>query len=467
MSNPIQPDPRDVPPFNPASPHHARPKIRAIQGFPVHTEDGQTILGIRDARQVSDKVIFTNPLAQFMLPHMTGEHGVEEVARRAWAMAQQHQVPAQFQQAFNAENARMLVAQLDAAGFLEGPVFDGMLAEMRSSFDSSEVLPPAATADFADALVVQEVGQEATAEQKTQMGPEKLRRALDQWMDEALKPVSDPSFDALPKAVFAPHLDYYRGWPNYAHVYGRMRVVDRPDRVIILGTNHFGMGTGVTACDKGFATPLGVSKLDSAFADAVKKHLSAEQARQLFEHRYDHEREHSIELHLPWIQHVFADKSTGEGPRVFAALVHDPLPNNGESYDNNGLGLMPFVDALQKAIAESPGRTLVVSSADLSHIGRSFGDQQTFVGEDQNAANFRNRVVQHDQAMLQLVADAKPDELVASLAWQENWSRWCSLGNIVAAIKATRAEKVKILHYAAAGDDQGVAMVSSFAGAVF
>jgi MEMO1 family protein len=139
--------------------------------------------------------------------------------------------------------------------------------------------------------------------------------------------------------------------------------------------------------------------------------------------------------------------------------------NNGESYDGSGVGLTPFVDALRAAIAEAGGRTLVVASADLSQVGPMFGDQQSLAGDDETAQNARNRVVSHDQEMIQHIIQANPDNLIAAMAWQQNPTRWCSTGNIVAALKVVRPERVELLRYMAAMDPQGMGMVTS-AGAV-
>jgi len=236
-------------------------------------------------------------------------------------------------------------------------------------------------------------------------------------MNETLKEAEDPSFDQLPRAIVAPHIDYFRGWPNYAHVYGRMRVVDRPDRVIILGTNHFGRSTGVAGCDKGFETPLGLSPLDQEFVDLLTRRLGEGDTARLFEHRYDHEREHSIEAQMPWLQHVFGDEGEGGFPKVFGALVHDPTQTGGESYDGSGLALGPFVEALRAAVEEAPGRTLVVCSADLSHVGAQFGDGVQMTADTDDAKQMRERVVTHDREMLALFEQGKPVASICHGPW--------------------------------------------------
>jgi predicted class III extradiol MEMO1 family dioxygenase len=290
---------------------------------------------------------------------------------------------------------------------------------------------------------------------------------MEAWIAKALENVEKPSFDSLPKAVIAPHIDYGRGWINYASVWGRLRVVDRPDRIVILGTNHFGDATGVCGCDKGYRTVLGTCELDDRLVQTLKSKLGAQNADLLFQHRFDHEREHSVELQIPWLQHCFGPDEQGHFPKVFGALIHDPAVNNGESYDGKGLGMQPFIDALRAALAELPGKTLIVSSADLSHVGPAFGDQQNPGGDTKEAADFRNKTFGHDKELLELVRTNKPDDLIASMAWQQNPTRWCSTGNLVAALKITSPERVEMLNYSAAVDNSGAGMVSSVSGAMF
>ncbi len=444
------PEPEKQQTFDPDAAHQQAPKLRPVRGFPAQ-HDEQTYMALADAQQVSDRVVFTTPAAQVVLPHLDGVNDLDAIVEKVG-----HGLTRQWLEDF--------IAQLDGAGLIEGPTFDEMLVEMRQVFDSKDVLPPASTAALADMLVEHMKEGEATDEEKAELGAQALRDQLDQWIDASLKDVDDPSFEKLPKAVMAPHIDYARGFMNYAHTYGRMRVVDRPARIIILGTNHFGFSTGVTGCDKGYETPLGVCPLDAQFKELLCKTLGDDDSVKLFENRFDHEREHSIELQIPWIQHVFGADEAGNYPPIFAALVHDPARNSGESYDGEGLGLLPFVEAIKQAIEQAPGETLIVCSADLSHVGPQFGDNVQLADlENEQAKEFREKVMQTDREMLQLALDRKPEELVASMAWMQNPTRWCSVGAIVATLKITEPESVRLLNYAAALDQQGLGMVSSSA----
>jgi AmmeMemoRadiSam system protein B len=448
----------DTPPAQPKfdadKPHQMRPKLRRVRGFPVgaQTPDGkqQVLLGLADAQQISDKMVATVPAAQQILPLFDGSHTPGEVASEVG-------------KGLTADFVESLIAQLDDAGLLEGPRFDAMLGAFRTQFDSSDTLPPGSSMQLAEALAAQALGEDATDEQKEALAGEKLAEAMDQWIDQALAKASDPSLDELPRAIVAPHIDYPRGWINYGAIWGRLRVTDRPDRVVILGTNHFGFATGVCGCDKGFESPFGVCAADTELIERLRSALGPEDAERLFANRYDHEREHSIELQIPWIQHCLGKDEAGEYAKVFGVLIHDPAVNNGESYDGNGLALQPFVDAMKKVLAELPGRTLVVSSADLSHAGPAFGDQRQLAGDDAEAQAFRQRIARQDQELLKFVVERRPDDLIASMAWQQNPTRWCSTGNLVAALKIVEPEEVKLLSYVAAMDPQGASLVSQAA----
>jgi len=436
--------------------------------------DGQPMpaMGLADARQISSKVVFTQPAMQVVLPIMNGEHSLDQIVE-------------QVGRGLTRPVLETFVAQLDEGGLLAGPTFDAIWEKVKADFDASDTLPPGQTAAFADQIVnaeaaqaagmahiqanpedqegaqkaAQEAAQAVTEEERAQKGPDAMRRAFDQWMDKSVEQAQDPTFETFPKGIVVPSLPYAQGWVNYASAYARLRVADRPKRILILGTNNFGSSTGICLCDKGFETPLGTSPADTEMFETLKGALGDAATA----HRYDHEREHSIELQIPWLQHVFGDADGAGHVPVAAVLVHDPIPNNGESYDGQGVGLQAFVDAAKDAVSKLEGPTLIVVSHELSHAGQAFGDKQPLMGDAPEAEQARNQVVNHDRQMLQLLIDNKPEELVSSLAWQQNPTRWSSTGALVAGHQIAQPETFRMLNYAAAADPQGAAMVSSVA----
>jgi hypothetical protein len=87
-------------------------------------------------------------------------------------------------------------------------------------------------------------------------------------------------------------------------------------------------------------------------------------------------------------------------------------------------------------------------------------------GEDEKATAARNQVFQHDNELINHVANKRVPELLAAMAWQQNPTRWCSTGNIVATLMITEPANVRVLNYSAAMDQQGATMVTSMAAAM-
>lgn len=170
--------------------------------------------------------------------------------------------------------------------------------------------------------------------------PAELERAVGYFLADALiRPVADPV------AVLAPHAGYVYSGQIAADAY---KQVERGDfeTVVVLGTNHTTAPfTGGAIWARGaFRTPLGEVAIDEAFSSR----LMAADGR--FSFRKDaHEKEHSVEVQLPFIQTLF--------PR--AKLV--PIVIGSEDPD--------LCRSLGETIAEAASgrRVLLVASSDLTH----------------------------------------------------------------------------------------------------
>src|SRR6185503_14709199 len=117
---PGQPHAGPKPEFDPSASHQQRPRLRPIRGFPAQV-GGQTMLGLADARQISDKMVVLPMAAQHLLPLMNGERSVGDIVN-------------QIGKGLTAPILQGLIAQLDDAGLLFGPRFDAMLSAMHADF---------------------------------------------------------------------------------------------------------------------------------------------------------------------------------------------------------------------------------------------------------------------------------------------------------------------------------------------
>ena len=282
--------------------------------------------------------------------------------------------------------------------------------------------------------------------------PDEARRPevaaeLGKFMSQALAAAEDPEFGTPVVGIVAPHLDYARGGSNYAAAYKCLETGarERPDRVVVLGTNHFGLGDGVVMTEFGFETPFGTLRPDAPVLERLRDAFGDK----LFKDQVDFAGEHSVNLHLPWIQHLWGDVP------VVAVLVPDPTVAMIED-DGARVSAKEFAGGLKTVLAQAGGRTVVISSADLSHVGPQFGDRSPL-----DAAR-RREVEEADREVLREFIDG-PDRMLAHFQRNGNAARWCSIGNMFVAATAVPHASREMVAYAQSAEPNGGAMVTSAA----
>lgn len=170
------------------------------------------------------------------------------------------------------------------------------------------------------------------------------RSTLARVVEEMLRGAPAPTAGApAPKALIAPHAGYVYSGPVAASVYARLRPFrERFKRVLLLGPAHRHPFRGLAASSaSAFDTPLGRVALDE---EARARALELPQVLILDR---AHEGEHSLEVHLPFLQAVLGEF------KVLPLVVGD-----ASSEDVDGV--------LEKLWGGED--TLVVVSSDLSHF---------------------------------------------------------------------------------------------------
>lgn len=166
-----------------------------------------------------------------------------------------------------------------------------------------------------------------------------LRRELSRYLADAGTPAPEA---APPKALIAPHAGYVYSGPVAASAYARLApLAGRIRRVVLLGPVHRVpvRGLALPAVDT-FATPLGTVEIDRQ-ATAELRDLP-----QVTVSDRAHAPEHSLEVHLPFLQQVL------DSFKLVPLAVGDATP-----------------DELAEVLARLWGgdETLIVVSTDLSH----------------------------------------------------------------------------------------------------
>jgi AmmeMemoRadiSam system protein B/AmmeMemoRadiSam system protein A len=166
-----------------------------------------------------------------------------------------------------------------------------------------------------------------------------LERQLKSFLSEA---ANDAPAAALPKAIIGPHAGYVYSGPVAARAYARLAAArGKIRRVVLIGPSHYVAFRGL-AIDpaEAWAMPGGTVQLDT---DAIARLRSLPMVGEL---DAAYQREHALEVHVPFLQQVLGDFRlvpivAGDAPPEAVAAVFDALRGGPE--------------------------TLIVISTDLSH----------------------------------------------------------------------------------------------------
>ena len=377
-----------------------RPCLRPVEAIPVD-QGGQQVIALRDPTGLAAATITVSGAALFVLSLFDGQNHIEDVRQR---------VSEQFGQPLEPDAVRGIVDRLDEAYFLDGPRFErhyeGLLRDYRNA-------PTRVSRDsYWGNDDTDDVGTNLSNLLKFDTHPTATRRVI---------------------GLFAPHIDYARGRPCYRKAYAALAKSKSVERFVLLGTNHFGRSSSVVATGKDFETALGTTECDVAFLEQLETRCG-----DLRRYEYDHQREHSIELQVLLLQHMFGVT----GFRIVPILCPDPCgPTGTAPYDGKGIDLQHFAETLRELLREDPTETVIIAAADFSHVGQSFGKDPLL------SEAFLNQVEVRDREVLQALAENNPQKFLEGVSRDENPTRVCSAGCMYALMVALPHARGEILGY--------------------
>jgi len=167
--------------------------------------------------------------------------------------------------------------------------------------------------------------------------PDQLKQMLAHYLTDA------PTGGKVPKAIIAPHAGYIYSGPIAASVYARLQTAREViNRVVLIGPSHrVGFQGLALSTAKQFSTPLGNINVDTQAVKQLTEYPFIDYLDQA------HELEHSLEVHLPFLQTVLQQFS------LVPVVAGDATAEQ--------------VCQLLEHFWEKPG-TLIVISSDLSHF---------------------------------------------------------------------------------------------------
>ena len=254
----------------------------------------------------------------------------------------------------------------------------------------------------------------------------KLRQAIESSYLHKLGPGRLPSqTDTLTpelKACVCPHAGYVYSGPIAAHSFLEISKVSNPELVVIVGPNHYGIGSGVATYGEGeWETPLGRVTVDQ---DATKRII--ELAGFVDIDPEAHRREHSIEVQLPFLQHLYGGS--------FSFLPISLAFQEKAIARDLGKGLAELL----KEAAEVDASAVLVASSDLTHYEPA------------------SQAKEKDTALLKHVERLDLDAFYTTLERRNITA--CGYGAIATVMEACRIlgyEKGRLNAYATSGDVTG------------
>jgi AmmeMemoRadiSam system protein B len=219
--------------------------------------------------------------------------------------------------------------------------------------------------------------------------------------------------ESLPKTIVAgivPHAGWTFSGQLAAMVFSAIKQRhDKIDTFIIFGAAHGYYGVSPAVYAQGsWLTPLGEVAVDEELADAVLKTDTAVADTSA------HQDEHSIEVQVPFVQHLFTD----------AKILPILTPPNEQS--------IPLGEAVGDIIKQEHQKKFIcIGSTDLTHYGPRYG----FAPMGTGAKGLRWASEVNDNEFIDFVLKLQPQKMLASAA--ENYNA-CGAGAAAAAVTAAK-----------------------------
>jgi MEMO1 family protein len=406
----------------------SHPRLRALEAFPVQT-NGQNLICLRDPQGFAEQPIFLNQVLVFLVSRMDGAHSLRDI-QTDYLQATGEILPT--------EELENLIKQLDEQRFLDSPGFSSYYRSLIHEFKGSLYRPAhhagSAYAEEYEELVAQIQGFFTHPEGPGNPAPQ------------------DPSKPL--RGLIAPHIDFTRGGPTYAHAYKALAEHPGADTFVIFGTCHSPMRQRFSITDKDYETPLGSARNDKDFVARLRTRL---------EHKYSdefpHRAEHSIEFQAVCLKYILGNNRDFRIVPILVGSFDDIYSDGGTAAEDPEI--QKAVKAVRDTISETKGRVCIIAGADLAHVGRQFGDD---AGPTEHSLR---EVEREDRSFLDLAAAGNAEGVFQSIAADNDRRRVCGFPPIYMALRCIDQPRGELLQYRQWSDQNAGAAVTFAALAIY
>ncbi|MFB3115201.1 MAG: AmmeMemoRadiSam system protein B, partial [Nitrospirales bacterium] len=385
------------------------PALRNIQYSPLKEGEEQYIVLWDPSGLSAEKLII--PLNFFYLfQFLDGEHSLEQVGVEYLKKYGEFLMP---------DKLDKLITDLDQKLFLEGDRYEAAkIVAIKAYRDAPTRKPQFAGKSYEE-------------------DPEKLREQIAGFFTSKEGPSTTPSGNKgkLIKGLVAPNYEVKDAGPIYAWAYKELREAESPDVYIVIGIGHAGLDEPVAVTDKDFETPLGVVPVNRPIMD----YLKAKGGDELFAEEIRHQKEHSIEFQLPFLQETVGTQKPISIVPVLSSFP--PITFIDPELKDFANKIEQFVSLLKEAITASGQTVCIIASANLAHIGLRYGDNTA-------PTDFSfHRCMQTDLEMLKHVENVDAQNFAQFIITEQDKRHVLGFSAIYLLLKLIEAEKGEVLRY--------------------
>lgn len=348
-----------------------RPRLRPVEINPVE-ENGERFFVVHDQQQLSDQSLVVSPTGAWLLQHFTGENSREEIREK-----------------FREETGESLPSD--------------MLRELIDALDENYLLQNERAQQRIQSVVddfkQRDVRRATLPGQSIPGDPGDLSQFFAETLEAQDGSEPETDFDGL----VLPHIDYFRGQKTYTKTLPHLEAMPDFERVVILGISHYSCPVPFSITDKAYETPHGTVPVDEDALNRLQSALPYEPSEGEIAHRL----EHSVEIPLLLLQHVYPDREFSIVPIICS--YRDESSVDGILDD--------VIDEIDHLL-EDP-ETQLLAGVDFAHMGTQFGDREPLSEDDYES------IEEHDRAMLDTITGADETEFEEHIQSDNNRRRVC------------------------------------------
>jgi hypothetical protein len=393
------------------------PRIRYIEAHPF-SQEGKELILLKDVEGIIENPLIVPKDLIFLISLMDGTRSLRDI--QAEYMKASGEL-------LYIEHLQQLVEDMDRNLLLFSENFKRHLAALKETYKNDPVRKP------------------YHAGKSYQANRMELLAFLDEMFRTETKVVPKGRITGL----LAPHIDYGRGTEVYRDTYNSLRGQGK-SLLIIFGTSHYPTEKIWSISSKSFSTPLDIIPNSEEFCSLINDN----EVLKNYIDEWPHRNEHSIELQLPLIQFMIQDDF--EILPILTGSLHEYITGNKNIETDREL--IDIIDNFKSVLAGYKKPYIIISGADLAHIGAQFGDKYSLDAPTLNQSSTK------DEELLKCIGNVDADGFFKTIQNEGDRRRICGLTPIYFQLKLLEGSTGEIVSYRQWTDGQSSV---SFAGGLF